>query len=195
MLSHNNCEGDYSGLIFVLLSKLLGVYQPDALLSTSNQVRGMAAACGAVLLFVTSLLFLLKSGLNYSRGATIGFGFLGLGVIFALRAIIRFNLREALAKGILAGPRVIVIGEPEELAAKSALDLLRTYGTREVARFEFPQAPDHADPNFVHEAEIILPMRHSDLFVLAGVNPMNLEHVLGDIQTDRGDLHVDGSLM
>ena len=24
---------------------------------------------------------------------------------------------------------------------------------------------------------------------------VNLEHVLGDIQTDRGNLHVDGSLM
>jgi len=24
---------------------------------------------------------------------------------------------------------------------------------------------------------------------------MDLEHVLGDIQTDRGNLHVDGSLM
>jgi hypothetical protein len=37
------------------------------------------------------------------------------------------------------------------------------------------------------------PLPDDDL--LAGVNPMNLEHVLGDIQTDRGDLHVDGSLM
>jgi hypothetical protein len=31
--------------------------------------------------------------------------------------------------------------------------------------------------------------------LLAGVDPMNLEHVLGDIQTDRCNLHVDGSLM
>ena len=31
--------------------------------------------------------------------------------------------------------------------------------------------------------------------LLGRVNPMNLEHVLGDIQTDRGDLHVDDSLM
>ncbi len=147
--------GCYSGLIFVLLSKLLGVYQPDALLSTSNQVRGVAAAWGAVLLFVTSLLFLLKSGSNYSRGATIGFGFLGLAIIFASRAIIGFNLREALEKGTLAGPRVIVIGEPEELAAKSAVHLLRTYGAREVSRFEIPQAAGHADSNFARDAEII----------------------------------------
>ena len=31
--------------------------------------------------------------------------------------------------------------------------------------------------------------------LLGRVDPVNLEHVLGDIQTDRGNLHVDGSLM
>ena len=31
--------------------------------------------------------------------------------------------------------------------------------------------------------------------LLGYVDPVNLKHVLGDIQTDRGDLHVDGSLM
>jgi hypothetical protein len=29
--------------------------------------------------------------------------------------------------------------------------------------------------------------------LLGRVDPVNLEHVLGDIQTDRGNLHVDGS--
>jgi hypothetical protein len=29
--------------------------------------------------------------------------------------------------------------------------------------------------------------------LLAGVDPVDLEHVLGDIQTDRGNLHVKGS--
>jgi hypothetical protein len=31
----------------------------------------------------------------------------------------------------------------------------------------------------------------NDLF--GPVDPVNLEHVLGDIQTDRGNLHLDGS--
>src|SRR6478735_9501394 len=33
----------------------------------------------------------------------------------------------------------------------------------------------------------------SDDDLLGPVNAVNLEHVLGDIQTDRGNLHVDGS--
>jgi len=31
--------------------------------------------------------------------------------------------------------------------------------------------------------------------LLGRVDSVNLKHVLCDIQTDRGDLHVDGSLM
>src|SRR5665647_203734 len=33
----------------------------------------------------------------------------------------------------------------------------------------------------------------SDDNLLGRINAVNLEHVLGDIQTDRGNLHVDGS--
>jgi hypothetical protein len=36
-------------------------------------------------------------------------------------------------------------------------------------------------------------LTNDDLF--SRVDAMDLEHVLGDIQTDRGNLHVDGSLM
>ena len=31
--------------------------------------------------------------------------------------------------------------------------------------------------------------------ILGRVDPVNLKHVLGDIQADRGDLHIEGSLM
>jgi Undecaprenyl-phosphate glucose phosphotransferase len=128
--------GAYSAFTFVLVSKLLGLYQPNTLLSANAQIRGVAVAWCAVLLVVTSVFFLLKSGQHYSRGATIGFGVLGLGIILTSRAVTRVNLQRALANGTLAGQRVIVIGDPEELAAKPALHLLRTYGAREVRRFE-----------------------------------------------------------
>jgi hypothetical protein len=35
----------------------------------------------------------------------------------------------------------------------------------------------------------------SDDYLLGGVDAVNLEHVLGDIQTDRCNLHVDRSLL
>jgi undecaprenyl-phosphate galactose phosphotransferase/putative colanic acid biosynthesis UDP-glucose lipid carrier transferase len=147
--------GCYSGLIFVLLCRLLGLYRPNALLSVRAQLRGVVASWAGALLFVTSLLFLLKTSADYSRGATLVFGFFGLACILASRAITGRHLRDALASGTLAGHRAIIVGDPEELTEKSALHLLRTYGMREVARFEFPQASDHVQANIAHDAQIV----------------------------------------
>jgi Undecaprenyl-phosphate glucose phosphotransferase len=147
--------GTYSGLIFVLLSRLLGLYQPNTLLSASTQIRGIFVAWGAVLLFVTSVFFLLKSGASYSRGATISFGCIGFGLVLASRAVTAINLKQALADGTLAGQRVIVIGDPEELSAKPALELLRTYGTREVGRFELSLGSDRGKSGIAQEMSIV----------------------------------------
>ena len=146
--------GCYSGLLFVLWANALGLYRPKAVLSASAQIRGVVIAWGAVLLFVTSILFLLKTGANYSRGATICFGFASLGILLVSRAFTGANLRRALATGALPGQRAIVIGDPEELTALSARELLRTYGAREIARFELSPT-DHPSSKIEHDMAII----------------------------------------
>lgn len=128
--------GAYSGLMFVLLCRLQGLYQPNALLSAGTQVRGVTFAWGGVLLTVTSFFFVLKNGEHFSRGGMISFGILGVTILLAFRAMAGLNLKRALANGTLAGQRSIVIGEAEELAAQPALHLLRTFGMRESGRFE-----------------------------------------------------------
>jgi Undecaprenyl-phosphate glucose phosphotransferase len=137
--------GCYSGLTFVLLCNAQGLYRPQVLLSATTQTRGVVIAWGGVLAFVAFALFLLKIGADYSRGATICFGFAGLGLLLALRTTIGINFRQALANDTLDGQRAVIIGDTEELAAKSAGQLLRSYGAREVGRFELPPMdPDHS---------------------------------------------------
>ena len=137
--------GTYCATIYVLISALLGLYRPSALLSARSQIRGVFLAwCGAILA-VTSILFLLKAGANYSRGATAGFGILGFCFVLLSRALTGINLQRATANGTLAGPRVILIGDPGELASKSPLKLLRFYGAREVARFELSESANDGD--------------------------------------------------
>jgi Undecaprenyl-phosphate glucose phosphotransferase len=128
--------GSYSGMMFVLWANARGLYRPKAVLATKTQFRGVILAWCGVLLFVTSLLFLLKVGASYSRGATISFGLIGLVSLLTSRAFIGASLRKASANGTLRGQRAIVIGESEELAAQSARHLLQTYGAREVGRFD-----------------------------------------------------------
>ena len=111
--------GCYAGFIFILLFKLLGLYQPNALLSAHRQLRGVLISWIAVVLFITSLFFVLKTGAHYSRGAIIGFSICGLIVIVGFRAIIGAALKQALANGTIAGRKVIILGDSEELAANS----------------------------------------------------------------------------
>jgi undecaprenyl-phosphate galactose phosphotransferase/putative colanic acid biosynthesis UDP-glucose lipid carrier transferase len=147
--------GSFCGSIFVIFSKSLELYRPDALLSSRAQLRGILIAWGSALLFGFSILFLLKAGAHYSRGAIIGFGFLGFGLLVASRTVIRVNLRQALADGSLAGPRVIVIGDPEELAATPSRQLLRTYGTREVGRFELSPGADGSHSSLAYDLAVV----------------------------------------
>lgn len=147
--------GSFCGSIFVIFSKSLELYRPDALLSSRTQFRGILIAWGSALLFGFSILFLLKTGAHYSRGATIGFSLLGFGLLVASHSAVRMNLRRALADGSLAGPRVIVIGDPEELTAKPALRLLRTHGTREVGRFELSPGADESHSSLAYDLAVV----------------------------------------
>lgn len=130
--------GANTALLFALLAKSRGMYRPTALLWASEW-RRIVASWGAVLLAMVSFLFLLKLGGSYSRGAMVGFGALGLALLLISRAAIVNRLRNALARGRVAGKRAIMVGEREELDHRSGGDLLRKYAIREVGRFELPQ--------------------------------------------------------
>jgi undecaprenyl-phosphate galactose phosphotransferase/putative colanic acid biosynthesis UDP-glucose lipid carrier transferase len=132
--------GINSALLFVLLTSSRGLYRTRSLLSTREQLNGVFSAWLLVLLIAAALAFTLKVGSSYSRGSSITFGLLSLALLAALRLIIRANLREAILHGTLSGPRSIVVGDHEELAGLSAVDLLYKYGMREVGRVELPSS-------------------------------------------------------
>jgi undecaprenyl-phosphate galactose phosphotransferase/putative colanic acid biosynthesis UDP-glucose lipid carrier transferase len=147
--------GIYSALIFVLLTKSLGLYQPKAILSASTQLRGLLLGWGVVLLFVTSLFFVMKTGASYSRGATMAFGFLGFALVLSARGATRYGLRKALDGGTLASQSVLVIGDPEELAVSSSRDLLTRYGRLEVGRFALSNAKGDGASNIEEDTLVV----------------------------------------
>lgn len=141
--------GANSALLFVLFAKSRGMYRPTSL-RLSWHVRSVILCWSAVLLSVTALLFLLKVGESYSRGATLGFGALGLMLLIGSRAVIAKSLRDAVAHGSIPGPAAIVIGEADELAHHSKSELLRAYGVIEVGRIELPPG-DISEPAVLAE--------------------------------------------
>ena len=145
--------GINSGLLFVFISAARGAYQTRTLLSAKKKANVIVSAWIAVLLIVTALLFLLKVGSHYSRGSMIVFGLLSLPLLAGTRALVSKGLTRWLMTGVLSGPRCILIGDHEELHELSALEALRTFGIREVGRFEFPfMAENDYDPHIVDTA-------------------------------------------
>jgi len=142
--------GVNSALLFVLFAKSRGMYRPMSLRLSSN-VRSVTISWSAVLLLATALLFLLKVGDGYSRGATLCFGVLSLALLIGSRAVISKSLRNASAHGSMLGPSAIVIGEVGELARYTKSDLLRAYGVIEVGRFELPPG-DVGEPGVLAES-------------------------------------------
>jgi undecaprenyl-phosphate galactose phosphotransferase/putative colanic acid biosynthesis UDP-glucose lipid carrier transferase len=137
--------GANSALLFVLFAKSQGMYRAPSL-RLSRYARSVIVAWSSVFLSVIVLLFLLKLGESYSRGAMLGFGALGLVALIGSRALIAKILRDAVAReSSIPGPTAILIGDAGELASHPKSELLRAYGVIEVGRFELPQG-DVGDP-------------------------------------------------
>jgi undecaprenyl-phosphate galactose phosphotransferase/putative colanic acid biosynthesis UDP-glucose lipid carrier transferase len=132
--------GIISAALFLLLNATRGLYGLPALLQLNTQIRALASGWIGVALAVIALLFLLKIGQSYSRGATLTFDIVALPLLLSLRIAVATKLERLIARQALGGDPTIVLGSPEELARLSTRDLLHSYGAREVGRFKL--SPD-----------------------------------------------------
>jgi undecaprenyl-phosphate galactose phosphotransferase/putative colanic acid biosynthesis UDP-glucose lipid carrier transferase len=162
-----------TGILFVLIMKSRGLYRPMALMSTANQLRGVTLAWIVVLLLLTSILFLLKIGAGFSRGSTIAFGILGLGLLLPFRAGIAALLSDAAEQGLLRGRRAILIGDHDELKSSFSARLFQQWGIQEVGRVELPSLQstgavlDKLDAAAVERAVAMAMSQYADEIVLA----------------------------
>jgi Undecaprenyl-phosphate glucose phosphotransferase len=104
---------------------------------------------GAILVcwFTTGLLlaffaFLLKVGVDYSRGAFVLFNFLAPIGLLAVRKATKAVLQKAIAQGTVGRNDVVLIGDVNELAALEPRDFLAFFGASEVNRFGLSQEAD-----------------------------------------------------
>ncbi len=116
------------------------------------------------------MLFLLKIGESYSRGALTLFSLLGFGVLIGSRLLICTNLRHALARGTLAGYPAVIVGDSDSLENLSRLQILQTFGAYELGRFEVPAAGEGEEHLGVVDAAIELARLRDAERVLLAVN-------------------------
>lgn len=133
--------GLISATLFLLLARLGGLYRFPVLLAPHLcQVR-IVATLAVAQLGVTCILFLLKVGTEYSRGAMIGFTAFAVGLAPLGRLAVGAGSRYAARRGLVAGRRVVALGVPTELEQLGEPEF-QQFGIEDLARIAIGGGPD-----------------------------------------------------
>jgi Undecaprenyl-phosphate glucose phosphotransferase len=97
--------------------------------------------------FTTGLLlaffaFLLKVGIDYSRGAFVVFYFLAPVGLLCARKLTKTALVSAVSRGTVGRRDVVLIGDFDEIAALESRDLLAFFGAADVSQFTLSASDD-----------------------------------------------------
>ena len=93
-------------------------------------------------LLLAFLAFLLKIGVDYSRGAFVVFYFIAPIGLLGVRKFTKTALAAAVSRGAIGRRDAVLIGEFSELAALGPQDLLALFGAAEVNRFTLSREDD-----------------------------------------------------
>lgn len=86
--------------------------------------------------------FLLKVGVEYSRGAFVAFYFVAPIALLGARKAMKGALASAVARGAFARRDIVLIGDADEVAALGPQDMLTLFGAADVTRFTLSRDPD-----------------------------------------------------
>ena len=115
-------------LYFIALNGYRRNYAADSLADVYRQLREVTAIWCIIFLLLAGVAFLLKIGESFSRGSVLTFFFVGCGLIISSRLFLARSLLFARAGGAFAEQEILIIADPQLLAATSCVDDLQRYG-------------------------------------------------------------------
>jgi Undecaprenyl-phosphate glucose phosphotransferase len=95
--------------VFVPLFRNRGLYEPSSLVNWSLQARKIVVLWSVTLLIFASATFAFKAGPDFSRGAVLSFGIVGLAGLLAHHALWRAIIDAGLRNGSLRGRESILL--------------------------------------------------------------------------------------
>jgi Undecaprenyl-phosphate glucose phosphotransferase len=125
--------GLISAVVFGLSAQLDGLYRLPSLLAPVPNLARTTVILAIAQLGVVWVLFLLKIGSEYSRGAMIAFTAVAFGALPLGRLALGAASRAGIRRGFVKGRRVVTLGDAVELERLRELDFLQ-FGIDEVAR-------------------------------------------------------------
>jgi len=137
------------GLLFVVVAKSYNLYEIPRLMNFTLQVRQLVALWVFLFLALTTVAFVLKAGVNFSRGATLLFAVTGAPILIAGRSISRALLINNVALRNFAGRKIIVIADRGRTDNLKVLDTLKQHG---MEVFDYLRTPVGNDASDLKEA-------------------------------------------
>ena len=136
--------GLLASLIYILRMSGKGFYDfPDS--AKPGVELGEILVCwSATALLLALFAFLLKVGVDYSRGSFVAFCLLAPAGLLGIRKITKFALAEAVSRGAIGRRDAVLIGDFDEISALEPRDLLAFFGAIEINRFFLSQGDDPA---------------------------------------------------
>jgi putative colanic acid biosynthesis UDP-glucose lipid carrier transferase len=176
--------GVLSSVLYVSVAKSAGLYRLPTLIDPVRRLPRIATCCGVVLLAVTGLLFLLKIGSEFSRGALLAFATIMVFLCAATRILVAGVVETLIKRNAIVGRSAYVIGDVEELASLTSPYLFRQFGLHEVGRYVLARPSDAQTSGYARQIEDALKLARisrTEEFVIA-LNGDSLES-LNDIET------------
>ena len=125
-------------ILFIALAKDRNLYTPTKLLSFKTQIRSVALIWVSVLLFCAGIVFALKMGKEFSRGATFMFAASGLITVCATRIFWRLFINHGVSGSRFSGRSVVLITDPDATAEAELPAYLARHGMQLQRQFVLP---------------------------------------------------------
>ena len=125
-ITHYAASGAAVAALFLSITIGRNLYDPAELLEIKAQIQSVMLTWAGVFLFYAGVVFALKVGADFSRGAVLLFAGGGLGVLSLERVFWYLLLRQALARERFSGRDAILIAQ--ELPDATFLATLRKHG-------------------------------------------------------------------
>ena len=122
-------------LLYIPIVRSFGAYRLPVLLDPTRVIRQLVMSCIIVVLAITGILFLLKVGSLFSRGALLGYSGVMLVLCLAERFIAATVVARLVARDAIAGKPAFLIGDREEIDTLNGPKFLRQFGLSDVGRF------------------------------------------------------------
>ncbi len=124
--------------LFIILMKNRGLYNPAELLSLKAQIRSIAVIWIGVFLFLAGVVFALKIGKEFSRGAVLTFAAVGMGALIVQRLFWRSLLRRGLAEHKFSGRNIVLITDGAAPSEQDLIGSLASHGFQLKHHFALP---------------------------------------------------------